>query len=163
MSGILIGIIYVFALSQIMIELVDEISSLMTSIYGVPYDLIHEQLSQIISIANFVAPIIYPVQYSLIGALFGLLQQYLMTRLKTSLLKSIMLAGVVYALFLGVVPILTIQFIQDPLLTAILRKLGFSIYVYSVMPAALFTLFLYIIHFIRGPWSKVLEAKPKEY
>lgn len=163
LSGVLIGVMYVLLLSQVMVELIDEISNLTASTYGVPYELIHEQLSQIMSIMNVIAPLIYPVQFSLIGALFGLLQHYLMTRLKISLPESVALTGVIYVTLFGIAPLLFIQFTQDPLLTTILEKFGFSIYVYSAMPGVLFTLFLYVLHLVKGPWRKILEARPKEY
>ena len=94
---------------------------------------------------------------------FGLLQHYLMTKLKTSLLISIILTGVLYVLVFGVVPILAVVTLRDPLLTLILEKFDSLIYVYSTVPGILFTLFLLIIHLVKGPWRKILEAKPKEF
>ena len=158
-----VGLLYVAVFSQFIVDSINEISELMSSTYGVPYYIIRDQLSQIISVVNFIAPIAYVIQYSLIGALLGLLQNYLMLRLKTGLLTSIVLTGVIYVVVFGVMLLLVAVALRDPLLTLVLRKLGSLIYAYLVMSGILFTLFLSIVHLVRGPWRGILEAKPKEF
>ncbi len=162
LCGIVVGLLYVTIFSQFISELIDEISELMSSTYDVPYELIHNQLSQVISVVNLIAPIAYAIQYALLGALFGLLQHYLMLKLEISISKSIILTGVIYVLLLGIIPLLAVSALGDPVLTLILREFGSLIYVYSALPGVIFTSFLYLIHLVRGPWRGILEAKPRE-
>ncbi len=162
LCGIVIGLLYVTVFAQYITELINEISELISSTYGVPHELIYNQLSQVFLVMNLIAPIAYAIQYALLGALFGLLQHYLMLKLKTSISSSVTLTGAIYVVLLGIIPSLVVTASGNPLLTLILRKFGSLIYVYSVLPGVIFVTFLYIINLVRGPWKRILEAKPRE-
>lgn len=163
LSGVVIGLLYVILLFGFVAELVVELAKLISSAYGVPYETVYTQISGTLSIANIIAPLVYPLQYALIEAVFGLLQHYLMVRLRIKLITSILLTGTMFTLLLGFIPLIAIRYFGGYLLAVVVEKMSPSIYLYSSLPGFLYTLFLIVVHHVRGPWSRALKAKPSTY
>lgn len=163
LSGLVFGLLYILFFRYITQEMLVAIAEVISSTYGVPYDVVYEQLSKTVSSADLAAPLVYPFQYALLGALFGLLQHYIELKLRKGLLTSILLTGAIFTLLLGYLPVVLINYSGNPILTKVIEKIGDLIYVYSVLPGVIFTVFLLIIHYVHGPWKRLMGAKPSIY
>ncbi|MDW8010918.1 MAG: hypothetical protein RMH84_04930, partial [Sulfolobales archaeon] len=110
--------------------------------------------------AVYVAPVVEVVQYVLIGAIFGLVKGVFRERLGFGELTSAAAAGVLHILLLGAIPVLVISTLYAEILGVVSKYI--NLYLAAAAPGAVFAVSIVLVSSVRGPWTKLVEAKPRE-
>lgn len=118
-----------------------------------------KSVKEVTRVALRIAPVAQVFQHLLIGALFGLVKGALRNKLRLGEAASALVAGVLYTLCLGVVPVVALLTIMAELENAISRY--FSLYVATLLSGTVFTASIILVSVVRGPWSRFVDAKPK--
>jgi len=133
--------------------------------YGVPPSEVEEAVKQVVGVVRAslaIAPLAYVIQYTLLGALFGLLKGFLSTRLKLGSIYAALATGAIYVTLLGAIPLVAVGLLYPELLEVVARYLP-NYQLLTLAPAATFTVALVAFSTARGPWTRITEAKPREY
>lgn len=111
-------------------------------------------------VAVLIAPVAEVIQYVLIGAVFGLVKGVFRVKLKLDEVTSAITAGVLHILLLGILPILILFTLYTEIVEVISKY--FNLHLAVAVPGVVFTLAIVLISSLRGPWTKLTEARPKE-
>lgn len=148
----------------------------MSSIEALMEDLVRNQLSKTlppneleealkvikgsIQAVMLIAPVAQVIQYLLLGALFGLVKGLLNTKLRLSEVLSAIAVGALYIILLSIIPIAVISTLEPELMEVISNH--FNPYLMALTPGAIFAATIVLVSIVKGPWTKLIEAKPKE-
>ncbi|MCS7128825.1 MAG: hypothetical protein RMI83_06145 [Desulfurococcaceae archaeon] len=161
-TGLLMGLLTVFILTPSMEALMEELVKHQLS-KTLPPNEVGEALEVIkgsIKIAVFIAPIAQVIQYILLGALFGLVKGLLNTKLRLSEASSAIAVGALYVLLLSIAPLVVLFKLEPGVVEVISRY--FNPYLITLTPGAVFAVTITLVSIVKGPWTRVIEAKPRE-
>ncbi|MEM2006035.1 MAG: hypothetical protein QXG17_04735 [Sulfolobales archaeon] len=167
LSGIITGIVIAIVTLLVPIEglnsLTEELvkKQLPAAIPPEEVERIVKSVNEITQAAIRIAPIAQVIQYILIGALFGLLKGALGNKLKLSEAVSAIVTGIIYTLVLGIIPIAVLSALMPELADMFTKHLNLNLYLAVLLPGAVFTASITLVSLSRGPWSRLIEAKPK--
>lgn len=119
-----------------------------------------KSVKEITHAALRIAPVAQVFQYLLFGAVFGLMKGAFRNKLNLSEAVSALSAGLFFILILGVLPIGVLSALMAGLVDTVSKY--FNLYLAALLPGALFTASITLISIVRGPWSRIIEATPKE-
>jgi len=170
LAGVVTGVA-VAALFLLLVEpqalegAVEEVLRWQIERYGVPPSEVEEVVKQVVEVVKIllaIAPLAYVLQYTLLGALFGLLKGFLNIRLKLRSLYAALATGAIYVTLLGAIPLVAVSLLYPELLEVVARYIP-NYQLLTLAPAAIFTVALTVFSAARGPWTRITEAKPREY
>ncbi|MCX8205306.1 MAG: hypothetical protein N3H31_06620 [Candidatus Nezhaarchaeota archaeon] len=126
-----------------------------------------EELSEALSLvkeavrsAMLIAPVALVVQYVLMGAIFGLVKGLLNTKLRLSEASSALAAGALYIFLLGIVPMVAFSALRPGMMEIVSKHL--NPYLSMLIPGAVFTAAMVMVSLVKGPWTRLIEARPRE-
>ncbi len=160
-TGVVVGLV-VLALAQHVGALVEDLARRQLS-EVLPLEAVEEGVGRIRGVVEVLvraAPALYAFQYALLGSLFGLVKGVLRIRLGWGEAASALAAGGLFALLLGAVPLVVLSALDPGLVDTISRY--FDPYVAALSLGALFTVAIVLVSAVRGPWTGLFEARPRE-
>ncbi len=119
-----------------------------------------ERVRRIVEALVPAAPVLYAVQYALLGALFGMVKGVLGIRLGWGEAVSALAAGLSFVLLFGAVPLVVTSVLDPELVDALSRH--FNLAAAVLAPGLLFTAVLVLVSAVRGPWTRLVKARPKK-
>jgi len=164
-TGIAVAVLLLLVEPQGLEGMIEELLRQQIKGYGLALSEVEEVVKQVTGLVRTIlaiAPIAYVLQYTLLGALFGLLKGFLNLRLNLGRVCAALATGATYAVLLGVTPLVALSRLYPELVGVIAKYLP-NFQLLALAPAAIFTVALVVISATRGPWTRVAEAKPKEY
>ncbi len=174
MEGALAGVVTGVAVATLFLLLVEpqalegaveEVLRRQMERYGVPLSEVEEAVKQVVWVVRVslaIAPLTFVLQYTLLGALFGLLKGFLSIKLKVGGLYAALATGATYVALLAAIPLVAATLLYPELLEVVARYLP-NYQLLTLAPAAVFTVALAAFSTARGPWTRITEARPREY
>lgn len=157
--AVMVALIPTDALGSLTEELVRH--QLPTSLPPEEVEKVIESIKEMTQVALRIAPIAQIIQYILVGALFGLLKGALRNKLKLGEAVSAIVTGFIHILVLGVVPITVLSALMPELADMFTKNLNLNLYLAVLLPGVVFTASITLVSLLKGPWSRLIEAKPK--
>ncbi len=165
-TGVVVAILLLVLVNpQTIEELTEDLLRWQLGRYGIPPEEVEkalEQAMEVVTASLAIAPLTGVIQQTLLGALFGLLKGFLTLRFRMGRVYAALVTGAAYAAVLGAIPLIVVNLLYPDLLRVVSKHLP-NFPLLSLVPVTVFITTLTVFSSISGPWTRVTEAKPREY